>query len=217
MTPVDLFPIGRSVRCTFAADGTLSLPQPVLERLGWTAGMRIAVRYLRQPLTLLLWAAPEERAAFTLSYLSRRGDSRRGGKLVCRGFANQIARARVQLPLRELAPAYLNGTPYQLALLLEEPAWALAPFSAAGVAALSPGDVGVYQLLGAADAVVRIGEGSVAERLRQHLRVEELVRATRAVRWVEQEKADAVVLERVLLALHRERCGALPRFNAVEA
>lgn len=217
MTPVDLYPVGRSELCGFGTDGTLTLPQSVLDQLGWHTGSRIAIRYLIQPLTLLLWSAPEDRAAFTLGYRTRTRAGVSGGKLVCRRFATQVARKHAHLPLYDLAPAYLNSTPYELAFLMAQPQWSTTAFSLSGLTEIPAEATGVYRLLDAGDRVLRIGEGHLAGRLREHLRHDELMRQARSAQWLALDKADAVILERVLLGLHRSHHKTLPRFNPVMA
>lgn len=217
MSPVELLPMGKISNCGVNQDGTISLPQHVIEALGWRIGDEIAASYIPSPVTLLLRVARDGRPGYKLSYLSRSGRVRRGGKLNCRAFTTHILRPRVPLPQRDIPPALLHSGDYELALLFEAVPWKTVECSMAGCQQLPADNIGIYQLLGGDQAVLKIGEGVLQNRLREHLRDERLVRQARTLQYLVLPKEDSVVLEKVLLALYEAEHQALPPFNAIRA
>ena len=217
MSPIDLYPKGKTQVCGITEAGMISLPHPVLERLGWRAGIELTLSYIPHPLIVLLWRTPPDRPGFKLSYLSRSGNQRRGGKLTCRAFARQVLHARIVLPQPHLQPLYLHHPPYELALVLEEPPWQTAALTVTGQQTIANELTGVYEILGSDDSVLRIGQGLVADRLEAHLKDEQLMRVGQTVRYVILDKRDAVIVEKVRLAHHETRYGKLPPFNAIRA
>jgi hypothetical protein len=217
MAPVDLYPKGKTQACSITAEGLLSLPQRVLERLGWAAGLELAIRYVPEPLVLLLWPSPSDRPGFKLSYLSRSAGQPRGGKLTCRAFTRQVLQTRILLPKMDLQPVYLHHPPYELALPLEEPAWQSAALTVSGLQAIPSEGIGVYEVLGVNDRVLRIGQGLLGDRLPTHLKDEPLAQSGQQVRYVLLDKPDAVIMEKVRLAQYEEMHGKLPPFNAIHA
>lgn len=217
MAPIDLYPKGKTQVCGITQEGMISLPHPVLERLGWRAGIELTLSYIPQPLIVLLWRTLPDRPGFKLSYLSRSGSQRRGGKLSCRAFARQVLHARIILPQNHLPPLYLQHPPYELALVLEEPAWQTTALTVTGLQTIAADLAGVYEILGADDSVLRVGQGLVADRLQAHLKDEHLMRLGQTVRYMMLDKRDAVIVEKVRLAQHETRYGKLPPFNAIRA
>ena len=59
MCPVDLFPMGKISNCAINQDGTISLPQRVIDDLNWRVGDEIAASYIPSPVTLLLCVAQD--------------------------------------------------------------------------------------------------------------------------------------------------------------
>lgn len=217
MSPVDLYPMGKMSNCTVNPDGTISLPQRVIDGLSWQIGDEIAASYIPSPITLLLRAAPAGHPGYKLSYLSRNGQSRSGGKLNCRAFTNHVLRPKVPLPQRNVQPVLLRSGDYDLALLFEAIPWMSVDCSMAGCQQIPTGATGVYQLLGSDHAPLKIGEGAVQNRLREHLRDERLVRLARTMQYIILPKEDGVILEKVLLALYEDQHQVLPPFNAIRA
>ncbi|MBZ0300999.1 MAG: hypothetical protein K8J31_14725 [Anaerolineae bacterium] len=217
MCPIELFPMGKAAHCAISAEGTLSLPQSVMDALNWQVGDEIAASYIPRPITLLLRAAPDGHPGYKLSYLSRSPRGRRGGKLTCRAFTNHILRRRVPLPQRQVPPALLTHSAYELALLLEPVPWITVECSMTGCQAVPADLTGVYQLLDGDQVPLKIGEGLIQARLREHLLDEPLVRLARMLQYYPLPKDDSRILEKVLLALYEAERGSLPMFNAIRA
>lgn len=214
MTPVPLQPYRTSYFCSINDRGTVSIPQRVLDQLGWTVPARIAVSYiLEAPLTLLLGRAREDQPGFTLSPLNRSGGQTSGGKLTCMRFARQVLGRRVPLPVSELTPVLLRQVEYELALVLEPWPWQAVTFSQAGLKALEKDHLGVYELVGRSGEVLRVGEGWLRQRMSEHLKLEPYLQDVELLRYVPLAKADAVVMEKVLLQQHLAAHGELPRYN----
>ncbi len=217
MCPVKVYPVGRSHLCSVSTTGTIKCPQKVMARTGWTSGERVGVEYIERPLVLLFQRVCPDCDGFVLSPANRGKSGTSGGKLSCSRLANQVLRQRVALPLEGLPPLHLPNTPFQLALLLEPIAWEQVAFSHAGCDTLPPRSMGVYRVLSGSGRVLRIGEGQLLSRLREHLLNSALSRSARVFQWTGLPKDDAVLLERVLLSDHLREYGELPKFNKIHA
>ena len=217
MSPIEFFPVGKSETCSIAKDGTVSFPQRILDAIGWRAGDEIATSYIPIPLTLLLRVTNDGRPGFKLSYLARTGNKKTGGKLNLSAFVNNIMRHQVILPRTGIKPAYLASGAYQLALVLEEIHWQDAEFNVSGIQLVPEDMMGVYEILGTDQVVLRIGEGFLQSRLREHLKDDRLRQVGRRVRYLAVNKDDAVILEKVLLALHELDHSSLPPFNLMRS
>lgn len=217
MAPVNVYPVGRQRHCGITSAGTISFPEVVIQRLGWQYGDEIGVAYLQTPLVLLFYRTDDLTDGFKLSYLNRGQRQKSGGKLSCQRLTNQVLRSRVALPLDHLAPIYLQGSPYELALMLLPPAWERVPFSRAGHDELPADTLGTYRIVNGSKGTLRIGEGVIAARMREHLNHTALVRSGKHLEWLALPKADAVILERVLLSRYTMQHGELPPFNKIHA
>ena len=100
--PNSLFPMGKSDKCSLSEDGLITIPDPVIKRLGWEVGVgdKIIVDFIMTPLTMLFRPSIGKRAGFTLSYLNRSGSTLSGGKLSCSAFVKRYVRPHLQLPQR---------------------------------------------------------------------------------------------------------------------
>jgi len=217
MSPVRLYPVGRSTSCSVRTNGTITFPQFALDRAGWTSGESIAVSYLTEPCVLLFWKAANQATGFKLSGLNRSGSRTNGGKITCTRLANHILRPRVALPKRQLTPIFPENGDYQVGLVLDDLDWQSCDFSAAGVETLEPDVIGTYELLNSSGDVVYVGEGILSQRIRAHLNRQDVVTTVRTFRWLCVDKEDAVILERLRLAAHEGEHGALPTFNKIRA
>jgi hypothetical protein len=208
---------GGSDQCWITADGIISFPKPVIARLGWQMGQRIRVDYIRKPLWLLFSIDEVGRLGFALHALNRNGTSGSGGKMRCARLAKTVLRPSVALPVYGLSPVFPDHTVADLVLMLEEPDWIPFEFTMAGCQALPPDVLGVYQISSHND-ILRIGEGNVPARIREHLKNDHLVRAAKSARYmVAADKEESVLIEHVLLCIYEEKNGALPQFNRVKA
>ena len=104
--------------------------------------------------------------------------------------------------------------------MLTEPQWKVVDFTMAGCSLIGdpPALIGTYELLGSDAIPLRVGEGIVQNRIREHLKDDRMVRAVKRVRYFPlSEKRDAEVMEQVLLARFETRNEALPMFNSIRA
>ena len=200
------------------ATGVINFPRAVMERLGWQIGQHIEVSYLLKPMVLLFRVDETGEIGYALHYLNRTGTGGSGGKIRCAKLARLVLRPRFSQPvLYGLEPIYPTAIDADLALFLERPDWIPIDFDMASCQAVSEDTLGVYEVLGP-NAELRIGEGNVRLRLKEHLKVEALVRAAKGVRYFQAlDKEDSVVLEHLLLSEFEARDGALPQYNRIKA
>src|SRR5258708_11219081 len=218
MPVIRVIPIGNTDTCSFNADGTISVPQRVMQRLNWQHNQKIALSYIAEPLTLLLAAAENEVPGFTLSYRNRTVSTSVGGRISCTKFTNEVMRTKVALPARRIFPVFLRNVNYQLALLLQPIDWLVVDFSLAGCLQINPELKGVYQLLSADQKVLRIGEGAIQSRIKEHLKDERLARAAKTLRYLGlADKEETSLMEKILIAHHEANYRELPQFNAIRA
>ena len=221
--------VGMSDRITMTPDGMFSIPRRVMERLGWVPPMRVAVDYLVDnkikdaPLVLFLSVdSSREGQGYALSTLNRSVTTKTGsgGKCSCALLMRTVIAPRVDLPRFDVEPIYPANNLADLVLMLTEPAWKVIDFTMAGCLLLgdTPALIGTYELLGSDGMPLRIGEGIVQNRIREHLKDDRLVRAVKRVRYFPlSEKRDAELMEQVLLARFETRNEALPMFNSIRA
>ncbi len=220
MPVINIIPIGNSVTCSVSANGTMSFPQSIIERVGWRVNHKIAVSYIPEPLVVLLRPAEANRPGFTLSYNTQdqMGRGKPGGRLSCSKFTREILRPRLALPARGISPIILRNGQVQLALMLESPAWITESFSMAGCQNIPARIKGVYQLIGAEHQILRIGEGAIQARIREHLKDERLARVANEIRYcVLADKEETSTIEKVLIAEYEAEYGELPPFNRIRA
>ncbi|SRR5258708_18086543 len=220
MPVINIIPIGDSATCSVSADGTVSFPKSIIEQVGWRATRKIAVSYIPEPLVLLLRPAELNRPGFTLSYNdhARKGLDKPGGRLSCSKFTKEILRPRLALPARGIAPIILKNGQTQLALMLQLPTWITESFSMAGCQNIPSGIKGVYQLISSEEEILRIGEGTIQTRIKEHLKDERLARMASAIRYcVLADKEETSTIEKVLIAQYEAEYGELPSFNRIRA
>jgi hypothetical protein len=217
MPRITLPRIGGSDQPWITPDGIISFPQPVIARLGWQIGQRIRVDYIRKPLCLFFTLDETGRLGFTLHYLNRTSTGGSGGKICCARLAKTVLRPRLALPIYGLSPIYPDHTVADLVLMLEEPDWSPFDFTMAGCEALPADALGVYEILSHNDKL-RIGEGIVQARIREHLKNDHLARAAKTARYVvAADKEESLLIEHVLLSDYEDKKGVLPQFNRVKA
>lgn len=218
MSPVRLYPVGKSRDCSISKSGTIRLPQPVMERLGWQAGDDIVLDYIKEPvLVLLLQKAGEDQNGFRLSYIDHKRKATAGGKVTASRLAKWVLNPRLVLPLMNLKPIYFKNGAFELALILQEIPWQTVTFDKAGSQQMPTDEIGTYRLIGSDRSVQRIGEGNLRQRMLEHLSDDHLVRMTRFLQYITLDKEDAVIVERILLSQHEAQHETLPPFNAIHA
>ncbi len=92
-------------------------------------------------------------------------------------------------------------------------------FSKAGVNKIEKGAVGVYELLGTGDAVLRVGEGKIKDRMNAHLNDERFSPPTvKAFHHIDlEDPADGKILERIQIERFFAETGVLPRSQEIRA
>lgn len=217
MVPVHpVLPVGKSRSVVIWPDGTIVFPAEVVRHLGWQVGKRIAVSYLEATL-ILFFSSSTDQPGFILHSIGRDTESgNSASKVRVSKLANQVIRPRIKLPVRGLEPIYLpTTTSFEMALNLEPWSWFETTFDASGAESIPARQVGLYEIMSADGRILRIGEGFVQVRCREHLKNGDLIRSGRGLRYLPLEKTDSVLLEQVALAEYRAKFGALPPFNAI--
>lgn len=218
MPVINIVPYRNEQTCSISEDGTVSFPQKIVLSLGWTLGTKIAVSYIAAPFTVLLRTADAEQPGFTLSALSATYPQQSGGKIKCRTFAKIVARSRVTLPVRGLQPIILEQCKFRLALMAQSPNWIYEDFSQAGGQNIATDVQGIYELVDWNQNIVRIGEGVVISRFRQHLKDERFVNLVNQVRYFAMsDKEETKIMEKILLTQYFIENGELPKFNRIRA
>ena len=220
--------VGMSNTISIAPDGIVTFPRLIMDRLGWKAPMRIAVDHLEDkkikdaPLVLFLNADNSaEGEGYSLSTLNRSSSGKpgSGGKTSFASLTHHTIAPRVSLPRKDIEPIYPANSLADLVLMLTEPVWQVVEFTMAGCSQIgdrTESPIGTYELLGGDGTTLRVGEGLVQTRIREHLRDDRLVRAVKKVRYFPlTEKQDAETMEQVLLAQYETRYEALPQFNTI--
>ena len=124
------------------------------------------------------------------------------------------------MPKKSIAPLFLKGSEWNLALLLEPIDWKHEEFSKSGSNAVAKDALGVYELLGNADVVLRIGEGKIRDRINAHLREPRFAPPTiKSFRYLElkDDVDDPQLMEKILIEEHESKVGVLPRFQEIRA
>jgi hypothetical protein len=123
------------------------------------------------------------------------------------------------LPKRSITPIFLKGSDWDVALLLEPIEWKIQEFSKTGSNALNKDAIGVYELLGNSEAVLRIGEGKIRDRINAHLQDSRFAPpSVKSFRYlVLSESVDCQLMEKILLEEYESSIGVLPRFQEIRA
>ena len=220
---------GMSDKVTITSRGMFTFPRRVMERLGWRPPTRILVDHFKDkqldnaPLILFLSIDSDPKGqGFALSFLNRTGpQSGSGGKISCNQFTRETIAPRISLPHTDVVPIYPINKFADLVLFLTEPSWQQIDFNMSGCQSINMNGtslIGAYELLGADNIPLRIGEGNVQNRIREYLKEDRMVRDVKRVRYFPvSEKTDTVLMEQVLLARHETLYGKLPLYNLIRA
>ena len=139
--------------------------------------------------------------------------------MVCRSFITNYLQTIVELPKKNIVPVFLKNTDWTMGLMLEAIEWEKADFSKTGVNTVSRDVVGVYELLGKGDAVLRVGEGKIKDRINAHLQDKRFAPPTvKAFRYVVLDSTDdSKILEQIRIEEYERETGILPRFQEIRA
>ncbi len=223
MPRITVSPKGMSDTISLDPSGAFAFPKRVIDRLKWRVPGMVTVDYLldremsEAPLTLFL-SSTSDTHGFTLSYLNATRDGGSGGKIKLQSMVRTVIAPRVVLPTDNLTPIYPQTGLADLVLMLTQPVWTPIEFTLAKLQTI-PGDlIGVYQILNESGKPVKIGQGSVANRLREHLKEERYIRAAKTAQFFPVSlKEDAPIFEQVLIAQHEMVYEALPEMHRIRA
>lgn len=222
--------VGMSDRISLTPDGMFTFPRLVMDRLRWIPPLRVSIRYLVDeeisdiPLVLFLSADNSHAGyGYALSSLNKTSSNKStsGAKTSCALLTRTVIAPRVELPRTDIEPIFMPRSIADLVIMLTEPIWQVVDFNMAGcnsIGADATVSTGVYELLGTDGVTLRVGEGNIQSRIREHLRDDKLVKSVRRVRYFSvTAKKDAETIEQVLLARFETRFGSLPVFNSIRA
>jgi hypothetical protein len=201
--------------CSVARAG-IGMVQAVVERAKWTIGERIQVGFIENSKCLLLRSVTGQ-DGFKLAYANTR--KKTGGRIFCNAFIRNYLATIIELPKKSIQPLFLRGSEWGVALLLEPLNWKHEEFSKSGSNAVAKDAIGVYELLGKADVVLRIGEGKIRDRINSHLQDSRFAPPNvKSFRYFElSDPVDAQLMEKVLIEEHESSVGVLPRFQEIRA
>jgi hypothetical protein len=190
--------------------------QGVVEKSGWKIGDLIQVGFIVRAKCILLGSASGNEG-FGLAYANAK--KKTGGRVYCVAFIRNYLQTMVELPKKNLLPVLLKESDWRLAVLLEPLEWCVEDFTKAGANSIPKGSIGVYGLLGKGDALLRIGEGNIRDRINAHLKDGRFSPPTvkRFRYFCLDEQADSKILEKVLIEEYEKETGVLPRFQEIRA
>ncbi|MCG3138136.1 MAG: hypothetical protein HJJLKODD_01996 [Phycisphaerae bacterium] len=201
--------------CSVSRAG-IGMVQAIVEKLRWKIGDRVQVGFIGSAKCLLLRPAPTD-DGFRLAYANTR--KKTGGRIFCNAFVRNYLATIIELPKRNILPILLSSSEWSVALLLEPMKWQSEEFSKNGANAVGKDAIGVYELLGNQDLVVRIGEGKIRDRIAAHL-MDERFRppAVKSFRHLAlDDPADSPLMEKILLRQYEAEIGVLPRFQEIRS
>ncbi len=134
-------------------------------------------------------------------------------------FISNYLQTLVELPIKNIIPVFLKNSDWKMALVLEPIQWQKDEFSKTGANKVPKDSIGVYELLGNGDAVLRVGEGKIKERFNAHLSDKRFSPPTvKAFRYVALDDSDdGKIMEKVRIAEYEAETGVLPRFQEIRA
>jgi hypothetical protein len=213
-------------------DGTLSLSQTIMERLGYIDGDVVVIAITETgPLSigLRIAKAHETDRDYRLGYLYRSSQGETsGGKISCTELIEEI-QANIVLPQRLVFYSIPPKWSYDILILPSEIEWNSVLFDD-HLTTYIPSDIGVYRLLSPESKVLKIGQGNLRQRFQTYLHNNEM-RLDLAQyqyclckprsrnyyaedqRWDAVKKEDAMFLEKLLIGIHYEEFGKLPEYN----
>ena len=196
--------------------GGIGMMSGVVKRAGWKIGDMMQVGFIENACCLLLRKKNVENG-FKLAYANKKQKS--GGKVYCVAFIQGYLQTVLEIPKRNIKPIYLNSnSSWDMALILDDPEWEISEFTKAAVNKIDKKHVGVYELLGRGDAILRIGEGQLYQRLNAHLKDPRFSPTTKKIRYVVlRESNDGQLFEKIRIKQFEAETGVLPRFQEIRA
>jgi hypothetical protein len=215
--PIIISAISRQKACSVSRAG-IGAPQSVAEQAGWKQGQdKVEIGYIPDVKCVLVSKSSKSDDGFLVGYANTR--SKTGARIACQSFCREYLQAVTILPKRHLMPVIFSDDKWRVPLFLEELPWLTEEFSKKGCEGIKNDAVGVYELLGRQNAILRVGEGKLRERLDAHLRDRlRFLPTTKAFRYFSvASKEDAELLERILIAQHEAKMGVLPPLNEIRS
>ncbi len=215
--PIIISAKARQKSCSVSRSG-IGMPQTVVEQGGWHQGKdKVEIGYISDAKCILISKNSKNTDAFLVGYANTRFLT--GARISCQAFTRGYLQAVVVLPIRNITPIIFSHDKWRLALILEELPWQTGEFSKKGVENIDNNLLGVYQLLGRQNTVLRIGEGKIKQRLNSHLADHrKLIPIVKAFRFATiTMKEDAELLEKILIASYEAETGIIPPLNEIRA
>lgn len=215
MSPIIIKPRKLHKVCSVSRT-TIGMVEAIVQQAKWTVNDRIQVGFIECVRCILLRRIKGEEG-FKLAYANTR--SQTGGKVECRAFITNYLQAVIELPKKNIAPVFLKNTDWTMALMLEPIKWERAEFSKTGVNTVPRDAIGVYELLGTGDVLLRVGEGKIKDRTNAHLADKRFTPSkVRAFRYVILDSTeDSRILEQIRIVEYEDETGILPMFQEIRA
>jgi hypothetical protein len=190
--------------------------QAVVDETGWKIGDKIEIGFIEKARCILLRSV-KDGEGFRLAYSDAR--KKTGGRVNCKAFSRNYLQTLVELPLRNVVPVFPKNSDWTMVLVLEPISWQREEFSKAGANKIPKDTIGIYELLGSGDAVLRVGEGKIKERISAHLNDKRFSPPTvKAFRYLDLgDPDDGKILEKVRIEEYERTTGVLPRFQEIRA
>jgi len=202
-------------KCWIVPKGIINCPKEVIARIGWPNRARIRPSYILSPLVLLFEMGQGEEEGVQLRYTSPASTKGSGATIKSTPLAKIIG-LKTTLPIKGLDPIFPTNGLADLALMIEEPKWINFQLDKTNAQDL-PKKTGVYEFRDS-KATLRIGEGNISDRIREHLGNTALAGEVRAARYfLVNDKEESEALEHIMLCQFTERTGQLPRHNMIKA
>ena len=201
--------------CSITKSG-IGMTTGVAKENGWKAGNMIQVGFIENA-ACMIFRKHDEETGFKLAYANNR--KKTGGKIYCVAFIQNYLQTLFEIPKKNVQPIHLSNTDWDMAISLDEPGWETLEFTKNSVNKINKADVGVYELIGKSNAVLRIGEGKLYDRLNTHLKDKRFAPpAIKAFRYVAlNEPADGQLFEKIRITQFENTAGVLPRFQEIRA
>ena len=195
--------------------GGIGMTNGVVKKTGWEPDDMIQVGFIENAACMVFRKSKE--GTFKLAYANKQ--KKTGGKIYCISFIQNYLQTLFEIPKKGVQPIHLSNTAWDMALIMDEPEWVNTGFTKMDVNKIPKNDVGIYELLGRGDAVLRIGEGKLYERLNAHLKDKRFAPpAVKGVRYVAlNETVDGQLFEKIRITQFENMAGVLPRFQEIRA
>lgn len=202
--------------CSISNQG-VGIAQSVIDQAKWKIGDKVEAGFIPETKCMLLSHITKSDNAFMLCHANAK--KKKGGRIYCQAFIRNYLQAITILPKYKVAPLFIDDNRWRIALLLDELEWRIHDFTRAEVENIDDVTYGVYELLGKENSILRVGEGKVKDRIKDHLkdttRFSPIVKKFRFVAL--SSKEDVCLMEKVLITKYQNETGTLPPLNYIKA